>query len=116
MPTTYGNLAHSLPGLMSLLNRLPRECWPEFVRGDCDWGSDRVMTELEQAGCDYLFKIKKTPNVKKAIHHAHCSGGWVCYDRHWEGKESELKLDGWAKSRRIITVRRRLGIPEPSGQ
>ena len=102
------NSKHSLPGLMSLLNRLPRECWPEFVRGDCDWGSDHVMTELEQAECGYLFKIKKTPNVKKAIHHAHCSGGWVRYDKHWEGKESELKLDGWEKARRIIIVRRRL--------
>lgn len=107
-PGDKGNSKHSLPGLMDLLNRLPRECWPEFVRGDCDWGSDRVMTELEQAGCGYLFKIKKTPNTKKAIHHAHCSGGWKRYDRHWEGKESELKLDGWAKSRRIIIVRRRL--------
>ena len=55
-----------------------------------------------------MFKIKKTQNTKKAIHHAHCSGDWVRYDRHWEGKESELKLDGWAKSRRIIIVRRRL--------
>ena len=107
-PGNQGNSAHSLPGLMSLLNRLPRECWPEFVRGDCDWGSDRVMSELEQAGCDYLFKIRKTTNVTKAIHHAHCGGGWVRYDKNWEGKESELKLNGWDKARRIIIVRRRV--------
>ena len=106
-PGNEGNSAHSLPGLMSLLNRLPKECWPEFVRGDCDWGSDRVMTELEQAGCGYLFKIRKSVNVKKAISHAHCSGGWTCYDKHWEGKESELKLDSWATARRIVIVRRR---------
>ena len=107
-PGNQGNSAHSLPGLISLLKRLPKECWPEFVRGDCDWGSDRVMTELEQIGCAYLFKIKKTVNVKKTIHHAHCSGGWTRYNNHWEGKESTLKLSGWTKERRIIIVRRRL--------
>ncbi len=107
-PGNQGNSAHSLPGLMGLLNRLPKECWPKFVRGDCDWGSDRVMTELEQAGCDYLFKVRKSPNVKKAIEHAHCSGGWTHYDNHWEGKESELKLNNWGATRRIIIVRRRL--------
>ena len=107
-PGNQGNSAHSLPGLMSLLNRLPKECWPEFVRGDCDWGSDRIMTELEQAGCGYLFKMKKSKNVKKAIHHAHYSAGWTRYDNHWEGKEFELKLDSWATTRRIIIVRRRL--------
>ncbi|WP_086936373.1 transposase [Endozoicomonas montiporae] len=91
-PGDKGNSKHSLPGLINLLNRLPKECWPEFVRGDCDWGSDRVMSELEQANCGYLFKVKKTANVKKSIYHAHCSGGWVRYNRYWEGKESELKL------------------------
>ena len=93
---------------MSLLNRLPKEFWPEFFRGDCDWGSDRVMTELEQAGCGYLFKIKKSPSVKRAIEYAHCSAGWTSYDNHWEGKESELKLNSWATARCIIIVRRRL--------
>ena len=44
---------------MNLLERLPKTCWPEFIRGDCDWGTDRVMTELEQAGCDYLFQDEK---------------------------------------------------------
>ena len=102
------NSKHSLPGLMSLLYRLPRVCWPEFVRGDCDWGTDRVMAELEQAKCDYLFKIKKTANVKKTLCHAHCRGGWTRYNKHWEGKESELRLDGWSQSRRIVIVRRRL--------
>ena len=93
---------------MNLLERLPKTCWPEFIRGDCDWGTDGVMTELEQAGCDYLFKMKKTANVKKAFYHGHCSGEWTRCDRYWEGKESELKLDGWVKPRRIIIVRRRL--------
>ena len=76
-PGNQANSKYSLPGLMSLLERFPKMCWPAFVRGDCDWGTDRVMTELEQAGCHYLFKIKKTANVNKAIYHAHCNGGWT---------------------------------------
>ena len=106
-PGNESQSKYSLPGLMELLDRLPKCCWPEFVRGDCDWGSDRVMSELEDAGCHFLFKIKKHDNVKKAIGNAHCSGGWVKYDDHWEGKESVIKLSGWKKERRIIIVRRR---------
>ena len=106
-PGNESHSKHSLPGLMALLNRLPKCCWPEFVRGDCDWGNDRVMCELESADCHYLFKVKKHDNVKKAICQAHCEGGWTKYDKHWEGKESFIKLSGWEKERRIIIVRRR---------
>lgn len=36
---------HSMPGLCGLLARLPEACHPKFVRGDCDWGNDPVMSE-----------------------------------------------------------------------
>jgi len=36
---------HSLPGLVALLNRLPVDGKPEFVRGDIGWGTDNVMRE-----------------------------------------------------------------------
>ena len=77
----------------------------EKLTGDCDWGNDRVICELESADCHYLFKVKKHDNVKKAICQAHCGGGWTKYDR--EGKESVIKLTGWKKERWIIIVRRR---------
>ncbi len=105
-----GNESHSkysLPGLMVLLNRLPKYCWPEFFRGDCDWGNDHVMCKLESADCHYFFKVKKHDNVKKAICQAHSTGGWTKYDKHWEGKGSVIKLSGWEKERSIIIVRRR---------
>ena len=56
---TPGNQTHSkysLPGLIELLNRLPKCCWPEFVRGDCDWGNDPVMTALEEAGLSLFIQ------------------------------------------------------------
>ena len=50
---------HSMPGLIALLSNLGHESRPRFVRGDCDWGNDSVMTKLEELGVDYLFKVKK---------------------------------------------------------
>jgi hypothetical protein len=38
-----------------------RSNWPAFIRDDCDWGSDTIMTEAEQRGIDYLFKLRKSP-------------------------------------------------------
>ncbi|VAX17231.1 hypothetical protein MNBD_IGNAVI01-1252, partial [hydrothermal vent metagenome] len=67
--------AHSLPGLISIIKRLSSTERPTFVRGDCDWGSDRVMSELEEINQDYLFKLKKSKNVKTLINKHHCLGG-----------------------------------------
>ena len=33
---------------------------PTFIRGDCHWGNDTVMTELETMGQDYLFKLRRS--------------------------------------------------------
>ena len=55
-----------------------RSVAPQFfkIRGDSDWDSDTVMSEAEQRGVDYLFKLKKSPLVKKLIHQYHCKSGW----------------------------------------
>jgi len=67
--------SHSLPGLLGILNKLPAEQRPQFVRGDCDWGTDRVMSDLEDIGQDYLCKLRKSKNVKSLINKQHCLGG-----------------------------------------
>ena len=64
-PGNQGNSAHSLPGLMNLLNRLPKECWPEFVRGDCDWGCDRVMLNSNKLGAAIYLKWKSPKTSRK---------------------------------------------------
>ncbi len=66
--------AYSLPGLISLLDRLPVDCRPRFIRGDCDWASDNVMSQLEARDQDYLFKLKKSKYVKELIYKHHCLG------------------------------------------
>lgn len=99
---------HTLPGLRALLERLPTHCQPKFIRGDCDWGNDGVMTELETLGQDYLFKLKRTKGVKSLIAQVHGQGEWTRFDNDWELKESELQLQGWQRRRRVVIVRRRL--------
>lgn len=78
-------------------------------RGDIGFGQQAIMAWHEQGKGkrpSYLFKLKLTPNVKKAI-------AKVPWD-HWQGKsneglvqlvELELKLDGWSQTRRVIVER-----------
>ncbi len=99
---------YSAPGLWALLERIPKAHWPRFIRGDCDWGNDGVMTEAEQLGMDYLFKLRQSKNVKKLIVQSHCKSRWEKTVKGWEALSSELKLGTWKKTRRVVLVRRRL--------
>jgi hypothetical protein len=103
-----GNSFYSAPGLLALLDRLPVDCWPAFVRGDCDWGSGPIMTDLEEKGMDYLFKLRQSKNVKKLIYKHHCRGEWTRAHAGWEAKEDMLQLHGWSRARRVVVVRRRI--------
>lgn len=99
---------YSAPGLIALLDRLPSACLPTFVRGDCDWGSDAIMTALEEKGMPTLFKLKKSKNVKKLIMKHHGLGEWHFFKAGWEAKEDELQLQSWGSARRVVIVRRRV--------
>ena len=100
--------SHSMPGLVALMQRLSLANRPAFVRGDCDWGNDTMMTELEQLQQPYLFKVKRTKGVKQLIARVHGEGQWQRFDDGWEVKESALQLHGWKQSRRVVITRRRL--------
>ena len=99
---------HSLPRLLSLLAQFPDDCKPEFVRGDCDWGADSVMTALEEIKQPYLFKMKKGSGVKGLIRKHHGQGHWQRFKTGWEVKETELQLASWSYSRRVILIRRKI--------
>jgi hypothetical protein len=107
-PGDQSQAAHSMPGLVALLKRLPADCQPAFVRGDCGWGNDPVMTELEAMEKRYLFKMKRSKRVKELIGQVHGHGEWTRFDEDWELKESTLQLHGWKQPRRVVVVRRRL--------
>lgn len=100
--------SYTAPSLWSLLDRLPREQWPEFIRGDCGFGSDGVMSVAEEKDVPYLFKIKQTKNVKRLIERLMLNQDWSQANQGWEGQESYLQLTGWSKPRRVVVLRRRV--------
>lgn len=99
---------HTLPGLMDLLARLPADGKPELIRGDCDFGTDRVMRELEAKGYDYLFKLRKSKWVDQLIKQQHGKGNWMIFNERCEAKTAQLQLFGWHKARCVVIVQRRL--------
>jgi hypothetical protein len=107
-PGTDTAASHSSPGLWELLDRLPRPLWPQFIRGDCDWGVDDIMASAEEKQLDYLFKLRKSKYVKQLISRHHSLGGWHYVIDGWEAKDDHLKLAAWNKIRRVVIVRRRL--------
>lgn len=100
--------SHSLPGLVGLLDQLPSDCHPQFIRGDCDWGNNRVMDELENKGYHYLFKLKKSKKVKNLISKVHYDGDWHFFKDGWEVCDESIQLQGWQSSRRVVIIRRRI--------
>ena len=99
---------HSLPGLLHLLDGLPPEQRPKIVRGDSGFGSDTVMSMLEERGQAYLFKLRLSKNVKRHIERMFEHEGWSDAGQGWEGLEGQLKLMGWERERRVVLIRRAL--------
>jgi hypothetical protein len=97
--------AHSLPGLIELICRLPKEQRPKLVRGDCGFGNEGVMCELEDIEQPYLFKLKQTSNVKRLIERQWRQREWRDAGQGWEACEDTLKLTGWTRTRRVIVMR-----------
>jgi len=102
---------HSSPRLWTLLDSLPVEQRPYLLRGDAGFGNEPVMREAEQRGQPYLFKLRLTKNVKRAVERAMGERDWQDAGCRWQGKDSELRLEGWSRHRRIIILRRRIERP-----
>ena len=55
------------PGLLRILEGLPRQKRPQLVRGDAGLASESMLQALEEHGQAYLFKLRLTTNVKRYI-------------------------------------------------
>src|SRR5208283_1853066 len=99
---------HSAPGLWGFLDRTPRDLWPALLRGDRGFGNEKIMREAEARQLPYLFKLRLTKNVKRMIEKLASSREWVDAGQGFEAKESEVRLAGWSRQRRVIVLRRRL--------
>ena len=96
------------PELWALLDGLPEQRRPVFVRGDCNWGSERMMAGAEERKIRYVLKLKQSANVKKLIGTLFGKEGWVDAGQQWQGMDAELQLSGWTKARRVVVLRRPL--------
>jgi hypothetical protein len=100
--------SHTLPHLFSWIDALPVEYRPEFIRGDCAFGTDAVMTAAEERSLPYLFKLKQTSNIKRFISEKMVLDEWENAGQGWQGCSGQLQLMGWKESRRVIILRRKI--------
>jgi hypothetical protein len=97
------------PGLMGVLDKLEPQQRPALVRGDCGFGNEPFIAELEERGQPYLFKLRQTAGVKKLLSRQFARTDWSTpgpSDQGWSFVEDTLKLSGWDKSRRVVILRR----------
>jgi hypothetical protein len=89
-----------------LLEDLPPEHRPFLVRGDCGFGNDTVLREMEARQQRYLFKLKQSKNVRRLLVRQFQRHDWVDAGQGWEAVEDEIKLAGWEIARRVVILRR----------
>lgn len=107
-PGNEANAKHAQPGLWKFLDGLLRSAWPTVIRGDCAWGNESMMIECEIRELAHLFKLRQTANIKSLVGLLGSRSDWQDAGQGWEGLESEVKLTGWSRSRRVIVLRRQL--------
>jgi hypothetical protein len=82
-----------------------------LLRGDNGWGNEGVMREAEQRALPYLFRLRLTANIQRAIEKA-MDGAWEPAGQGWEGQAIQLRLNGWGRQRRVVLLHRKLdGTP-----
>ncbi len=106
--------SYSAPDLWSLIDKLPFYQRPKFIRGDNAFGTDSIMSEAEERNLPYLFKLKMTKNVQKLIYTIQGNQDWTPVVNGFDAQESQLKLTGWEKARRVIILRQPIKTDETS--
>lgn len=102
---------HALPGLTGVLDRLQASQRPALVRGDCGFGNDPVLEQMEEREQPYLFKLRQSKGVHRLLHRQFSRDDWTVptpADQGWQAVESALKLAGWKRERRVVVLRRPL--------
>jgi hypothetical protein len=111
VPGNQHTSKHSSPRLWQLLDSRPAEQRPFLIRGDIGFGNEPVMREAERRRQSYLFKLRLTKNVKRAVERAMREQDWQDAGARWQGKDGSLRLQGWSRERRIVILRRRTERP-----
>lgn len=98
---------HGMPALWALVDSLPPHLRPRLIRADVSYGSEAIMVEAEQREQAYLFKLRRSGNVR-AQFKTLCAPeeGWTNAGEGWEATEHRMRLCGWTCERRCIFLRR----------
>lgn len=106
LPGKQHAASYGMSYLWELLDELPRSRWPTFARGDCGYGNEALMSQFEERGLPYLFKLMHSPKVKELVNHClRKQGVWQDTGDGWQVMEVMLKLGSWSRERRVILVR-----------
>ena len=99
--------AHSRPMLAECLRFAPSVRKPRLVRGDVSFGSESVIGDCEAADVRYLFKARRTKGVRGEFLSLLAEpGAWRGSSDGWQCAERDVRLDSWARARRMVFARR----------
>ncbi len=99
---------YSAPKLWEIIDALPLDRRPAFIRGDSSYGTDNIMTAAEERKIKYLFKLKITKYVKMLISQMMQKHDWIDAGKGWQGINSEVQLSTWGQARKVVILRRLL--------
>jgi hypothetical protein len=114
-PGNQSAAGHGFSGLWSLIDRLPAQRRPHFVRGDCAYGQEKLLCDAEERKIDYLFKLRRTAKARDLVAwlERDTTTVWTDAGQGWESAEGQLRLKGWSQTRRVVILRRRLNDQGP---
>ena len=100
--------SYAQPALGQFVDAWPGKCRPTLLRGDANWGTERMMQKAEQRQLPYLFKLRQTSGVKALLERLFRNAAWETLGQGWQGLDSELQLAGWSRRRRVVVLRRQI--------
>jgi hypothetical protein len=92
-PGKQHSAVHARPGLSAILDSLNKEQLPALVRGDCGFGNEPFIVELEERVQSYLFKLRQTSGVKKMLMRQFARKDWTIpgpSDQGWSAVEDTV--------------------------
>src|ERR1700730_7036924 len=69
------------------------------------------MAKAEQRNLAYLFRLRTTKNVSRALQRAMAQSDWSEAGQGWQGKQTRLRLEGWSRQRRVTLLLRQWNPP-----
>ena len=101
--------SYAQPGLTALLDGFAPGQRPALVRGDCGFGNDPFIVELDARQQPYLFKLRQAKGILNRLQRQFKREDWTLpksNDQGWSAVEDTVKLSGWNHARRVVILRR----------